>query len=387
MKKTTFREFFSTLFNGLWQAVCWLTGTGEYRNRSTYGKVLKRIVALCLTLLLIQFTTASLYDAIERMRYRTDLTNKVVGENFLSNRIVLQRLFSEKIRIYDKQKKKVLYDDFDWVVTSEDNDSLAVFARKGMRGYLHRRTGEIVIPEIYSHAWIFSEGLAAVEQNGNINFIDPSGKVVIDKDFPMYYDNKTDYVFTDGHCLMRNPANGKKGLIDKNGQWVLPAEYDELFFTRGFWQAEKDGRTGLYTADLKMLLPVEYQSIQVIDSIIEVHLADHSVRRYDHQGRVVVDFVIDEISSLRYEMPTPRNGNETCDNDTCATQKHYGTANCLQYLVRGDRYNETDGYGLLDRNGRRITPPRYTSIQAIGQHLYLCLPDGVILNDRGEVVQ
>lgn len=241
MKKTTFREFFSTLFNGFWQAVCWLTGTGEYRNRSTYGKVLKRIVALCLTLLLIQFTTASLYDAIERMRYRTDLTNKVVGEDFLSNRIVLQRLFSEKIRIYDKQKKKVLYDDFDWVVTSEDNDSLAVFARKGMRGYLHRRTGEIVIPEIYSHAWIFSEGLAAVEQNGNINFIDPSGKVVIDKDFPMYYDNKTDYVFTDGHCLMRNPANGKKGLIDKNGQWVLPAEYDELFLTRGFWQAEKDG--------------------------------------------------------------------------------------------------------------------------------------------------
>lgn len=230
-----------------------------------------------------------------------------------------------------------------------------------MRGYLHRRTGEIVIPEIYSHAWIFSEGLAAVEQNGNINFIDPSGKVVIDKDFPMYYDNKTDYVFTNGHCLMRNPANGKKGLIDKSGQWVLPAEYDELFFTRGFWQAEKDGRTGLYTADLKMLLPVEYQSIQVSDSIIEVHLADHSVRRYDHQGRVVVDFVIDEISSLRYEIPTPRNGSETCDNDTCATQNTTAQPTACNILFAATditKRTATDSSTATDGASHRpATPP------------------------------
>ena len=55
------------------------------------------------------------------------------------------------------------------------NDSLSVFCSDGLRGYYNAYTGRIVIPAKYRRAWVFSEGLAAVQKDGNIGFLDHSG--------------------------------------------------------------------------------------------------------------------------------------------------------------------------------------------------------------------
>lgn len=44
--------------------------------------------------------------------------------------------------------------------------------------------GEVVIEPKYSYAWIFSEGLASVDDNGWIKFIDSSGETVIVLNIP-----------------------------------------------------------------------------------------------------------------------------------------------------------------------------------------------------------
>lgn len=390
MRKITFKEYFATLFGGLWQAVLWVLGLFGYKDESPFGKTVKRIFASCATILLVLFTGCVLYAFATEVVYdqwiRPRTTGQMWEEKHISNHIVFQQIYySDKGKIYDKNKRKVLLKDVDWVVTSHDKDSLAVFARNGKRGYINRFTGAIAVPESYTRAWVFSEGLAAVEKNGELMFIDHSGKVVIDKDFQVHFDDPK-YAFKNGYCMIKNPVNGKMGLIDRTGRWVLNAEYDNLFNNDGFWQVEKGGRVGLYTADLDMLFPVENTAIYICDDWIEVRHADHIARWYDHEGNITVNFVIDEISNLLYETTELRNNAESSD-DECMDNKIYAIADCQQYLVRSGDYNTPDYYGLLNRNGRIVTPPIYTSIEAIGKDLYLCQPDGVIINDRGEIVK
>lgn len=390
MKKITFKEYFAILFGGLWQAVLWVLSLFGYKDESSFGKTVKRIFASCVTILLVLFTGCVLYAFATEVVYdkwiRSHTNGQVWEEKHISNHIVFQHIYYlDKGRIYDKNRKKVLLEDVDWVVTSDDKDSLAVFARNGKRGYVNRFTGEIAVPEDYTRAWIFSEGLAAVEKDGKLLFINHSGEAVIDRDFQVYFDAPK-YVFKNGYCMIKNPVDGKMGLIDRTGHWVLNAEYDNLFYNDGFWQVEKDGYVGLYTADMKMLFPIENSGIYVYDDIIEVRHADHTAKRYDYEGNVIVDFVIDEVSNMQYETTELRNDVES-SGDECVDNKIYGVADCQRYLVRSGNYNTPDYYGLLNRNGKTVTPPIYTSIEAIGKNLYLCQPEGVVINDKGDIIQ
>ncbi len=388
MKKVTFKEYFATLFGGLWQAVLWVIGLFGYKDESSFGKIVKRIFALCATILMVLFTGCALYSFATEIIYneliRPYTNDGVWEEKYISNHIAFQQMcYSDKSRVYDKNNERELLEDVDWVATSDDKDSLAVFARNGKRGYINRFTGEVVIPEIYTRAWIFSEGLAAVEKDGELLFIDHSGNVVIDKDFQVHFDNPK-YAFKNGYCMIKNPIDGKMGLIDKSGNWALNAEYDNLFNIEGFWQVEKDGCVGLYTAELNVMFPIENTEIYVCDDIIEVRHADHTAKRYDYAGNMIVDFVIDDVSNMQYETTELRNDLDV-SGDEYIDRSVYGIANCQRYLVRDGHWN--DYYGLLGRNGEILTQPIYTNIKAIGKNQYLCQPDGVIINDRGEVIK
>lgn len=389
MRKVTFKEYFSILFGGLWQGILWVLGLFGYKDENPFGKVIKRIFASCVTVLMLLFTGCVLFAFAKQVVYnefiRPHTNNRVWEEKYISNHIVFQEMYySDKNRVFDKNEQKVLLEDVDWVVVSDDKDSLAVYARNGKRGYINRFTGKVAIPEIYTRAWIFSEGLAAVEKDGELLFIDHSGKVVIDKDFQVYFHDPK-YAFKNGYCMIKNPVDGKMGLIDRAGNWVLNAEYDYLFNNEGFWQVEKDGYVGLYTSKMDLMFPVENSAIFVDDSIIEVRYTNHTAKRYDYNGNVVVDFVIDEVYNMQYETTELRNDMEPSDSEF-VDNKIYGIANCQQYMVRGGTYNNSDYYGLLNRDGKIVTPPIYTSIKAIGKGLYLCQPDGVIVNDKGKIV-
>ena len=92
-----------------------------------------------------------------------------------------------KITIKDATTGKVTISDIklDWTQRSQ-NDSLAVFCTDSKRGYYNMYTGEIAIPAQYRRAWVFAEGLAAVQKNGNIGFINHQGETVIDFKYPYH---------------------------------------------------------------------------------------------------------------------------------------------------------------------------------------------------------
>lgn len=388
MKRVTVKEFFATFFGGIGQAIRWIVGMGGYKDETSFGKVVKRIFAICVTSLLVLFTGLIFYafstEVVYKKWIRPYTSHETWEEKHISNHIVFQQMYySDVTRVYDENRKQVLLKNVDWVVTSDDKDSLAVFSRNGKRGYLNRFTGAVAIPETYSRAWVFSEGLAAVEKDGVLVFIDHSGKVVIDKGFQVHF-NEPKYAFKKGYCILKDPVTGKMGLIDKKGNWALQPDFDNLFNDEGFWQVEQNGRHGLYTADMQLLFPIENTQITISDSVIEVRHADHIARRYDFEGNVLVDFVIDEVSNMLYETDQLKQ-TVAGEEDTEENNRMYAIANRQRYKVAADYF--TDYYGLISREGKRITPPLYTRIEAIHKNRYLCQPQGIIIDDNGKVVE
>lgn len=233
---------------------------------------------------------------------------------------------------------------FDWTSASP-NDSLGVFCSDGKRGYYNSYTGKIVVPAQYRRAWIFSEGLAAVQKNGMIGFINRKGEVSIPFKYPYHGNPLTEYVFKNGHCICAD-TTGKCGVIDRQGKWIIQPKYDN------------------------------------IDAYDEYVIASSAgVRKQlTYEEKVINSFVVDNINALTY---TEQERYENREGELVYLDKEVATG---LYLYRvGGRC------GLMDSNCRRLTEPLYSKIIAVNKNMYRALLldsySEVILNSRGEVMK
>jgi len=87
----------------------------------------------------------------------------------------------------------------------------------GFSGYLNGK--KIYIEPRFTFANKFSEGLAVVELDGKMGYVDYSGKLVISNRFDMAYD------FSDG--LGRVMVSRKFGFINRKGEIVIGLIYDD----------------------------------------------------------------------------------------------------------------------------------------------------------------
>ncbi|MDR2142974.1 MAG: WG repeat-containing protein [Treponema sp.] len=163
----------------------------------------------------------------------------------------------------------------------EFSEGLAAVRVNKRWGYINR-DGVWKIPPCFTAAFPFSDGLAGVSRMGSSgwDFIDREGNVVFERvvdtiqfESTLYFQegwavipkgNKYWYLSTDGRTL---PAiydratdfskgvaavtiDGKAGIIDQTGNWVVPpGEFDGLgYFWEGRALAGKDGKTGYINA-------------------------------------------------------------------------------------------------------------------------------------------
>jgi hypothetical protein len=94
---------------------------------------------------------------------------------------------------------------------------------------------EWVIEPEYKYTDCFSEGLALVQINDRVGFIDITGKWVIP---PKYFSaNK----FSEGlACVSMSESDNKAGFIDKKGTWVIKPKYRDCYaeFNHGYAEVE-----------------------------------------------------------------------------------------------------------------------------------------------------
>ena len=396
MKRVSVKLFFTVLWRGLCQTVGWFFGLFGYKRGGKFAKcvwglfatsasflmglfALVAVISLCETVYEKYYEEAHCYDPDCRF------------SEYLGKNIYYHNLDDKRGYIFNSLTKEKMLRHVVWIAKAED-DSLVCFSDGKKRGYFNKNTGEVVIPAKYDHAWVFSEGLASVEENGSIKFIDQNGNTVIDN-VMAYVPGMDGLMFHRGYCVVDKESPELCSLIDKSGKSVLPQEYNSIIPSnnRQLWIVSKGDEQAVFDKDMRLIIPLTKTYIETDDDFISMSMPDHTIRKYDLKGILVNDFYITNVRTLEYEkdeiVTTPPCQNVVSDEITEIYENTYhprATAKLRAY-VAGHCYE-----GLMTADGHRVTMPIYKDIEAVGHDTYLCTVsngDKVIVNGKGEIVK
>ena len=324
------------------------------RNRwKIASKWVRRTIVTSFFLIVLAFAALVAYAIYD------DAMGRWSADKWLSDDVVVYYFADDTYRVYNKSIEKYTTPRIDWVTDAASGDSLGVYAVGGRRGYINVKNGEIIInakTNDYEKAWVFSDGLAAVMKDGKVGFINVDNELVIPFQFD-YSSNRwgdTGYLFHDGYCVMTN-KDGKFGLIDISGNWVVEPEYDEL------WNAHKtgnrivvnDGKHGVLDSCGNVVYPTEYFYIDIWEDGF-VLTKDGRKWQEDYEGNIVNPFVIDGVNCyMKYPVSySNENGVE------------YALSDYAEYFVNRNS-------GIMNRiTGRPITPALFEDVNMISDKLF-----------------
>lgn len=388
-----------TLWNGInavfTAVIDWFASLFGMNDDSKYAWVLRRIVSTAFAVVVVICALSALVGLGRSLHWRISKLFKTTDDEYRSVEHLTENLsyydgyYGSDGYLRNGKNRKVLK-GIEWISMPMEGDSLVCFSDGNHRGYFHLRDGRVVVKPKYQHAWVFSEGLAAVDESGHVKFINPKGEVVIDRLFA-YNEDDCGYVFHNGYCAVREGLNRHMGIIDRTGEWVLPPEYDDIALRDTFLLLTMGDRQAVLTFTMDTVIPMTAAEFIICDTAIVATFADHSQRVYSLQGQLVKAAEIRDVEQMMYETrevmyPINKDGHECTDEYYCYTNpiERMDVATCLRYE------GEMDWYGLMSPDGKVLTPPLYVSIKAVAKDLYLCETDygrGVMLNSKGEPVE
>lgn len=396
MKKVSAKMFFTVVWSGVCQALGWFFGLFGYKRDGKFAKCVWGLFATSAAVVtsIIAITVVCVLGEEGYRRYiRGHQCNYdyCYHSEYIAGNIYFHNTEDGKGYIFNKLTREITLRRVSWIAKPYGKDSLVCYSDGKKRGYFSKYSGKVVIPSKYNHAWVFSCGLAGVEEGGYIKFIDATGKVVIDKKMP-YFPNVNGFVFHNEYCVVRSDNRELCGLMDKKGNLVLPMEYKNVSpsIDEKLWLLYKDGQHAVLNSELQTVIPLTECTIAISDGTIDLTMPDHTMREYDLQGNLLHDFCFASVRMLEYEKEEIiYRKNATADEgDGNVEEKeeyyHPKATARLRAYVAGDGYE-----GLMTADGRKVTMPLYWEIEALDQDLYLCASkdgDKVIVNGKGEIV-
>jgi len=374
----------------------WFTVILGMKDDSKYGKLIRRTVGTCFTIIVLLFTVITIWDFCRVVHDRLELGEDQVDDyysaddsQFISRNLTYFVDYSHDNFVVDRDGKKLIR-HIRWISKPLGSDLLICYSIGRKRGYFNMFTGEVVIEPKYAHAWVFSDGLASVDDGGWIKFIDQTGRVVFDPNIP-YRPEKDGYVFHNNHCAVHNERGDRLGLIDRQGKWALKPEYFRVEPVDSFWIISNGWQQSVLDKELKTILPFMDADLWVNDSIIVAEMDDHSVRTYSLGGKLLEDSYICETFKLLYDTNEIKDKSIFDENEDAHSSEFPTGVAFKQKVARCLCYQTDYGwYGLMAPDGHRVTPPSYTEITAVGPDLYFCKTNnnhGVILNGKGQRVK
>jgi hypothetical protein len=209
----------------------------------------------------------------------------------------------------------------DEVIDVKDfTEEMAPFKGKNDRfGFINTK-GQIVVPATFLSVGYFSNGLAWAKTNAlTIGFIDKSGNWVLQPQFESAkeFDPESGFALVKsnaewklmdktGKTLMVSGATGygefyeglcnakkgaKVGLINTNGEWVVPAQYDKIQpMQNGYANVRNVEFWGVIDKTGKVIIPVKYESINSNDNGLIAIKRDKLWGLMDQSGRLVTNF-------------------------------------------------------------------------------------------------
>jgi hypothetical protein len=400
MEKVSAKEFFTVMWRGVCQAVGWFFGLFGFKRD---GKMVKCVwglfatsAAVCMAIVagIVVFEVGS--DVCEWLKdefHSCEDTN--CYENYQIYNDIYYHKHDEGIGyIYNARTHEKLVRPVEETKFPADKDSLVAYYTGKKWGYFSKYTGKVIVEAKYDHAWRFSEGLAAVVEDGFVKFIDGKGTTVIDR--KIVFNPKRCYVFESGYCIVDSCDDELHGLMDRTGKMALPMEYNyiEAVETTDVWIIRKGREMGVIDKELKPIVPLMECCIlideEAIEKTIDVNMPDHTMRKYDIKGNLINDFYITSVNMLEYETEEVRYRTVTHDGygDTLAEPRMEPYHPKATARLRS--YEAALGFeGLMTADGHIVTMPKYGYIEAMGYDTYLCSTlngDKVVVNGKGVIV-
>jgi hypothetical protein len=168
-------------------------------------------------------------------------------------------------------------------------DTLFTITDQSKSGYINAR-GQVIIPPVYYQANDFSEGLAAVRENGLYGFINVQGQYVIKPTFDkaFHFQNGISLVVKEGVSL----------IIDRSGNPVLPPRYTSLQFIHPQKVVVKttQGRYGIIDLlSKKLIVDTLYRSLNVYEHGVAI-VTQYQPAAKKHRG--IKYAVIDSLGTI-----------------------------------------------------------------------------------------
>lgn len=336
------------------------------------------LIGLLVLILLVRIGSRWCHYYVGRAEWR---------DKTLSANIVVRAYNSGKVRVYNKQTKRYTTPKLCWVAGTPKRDSLTVFCdRDGYRGFLNVNTGEIVIPAQYGKAWVFSEGLAAVEYDKKkLGFINHDNEMVIE-DVP-HESGFFDYVFKDGFCTVmiwddktdeRIYSVYSSRTLGKVGEY----HYINQLERSSYMIARSDEGYWLLDSVYERVFDEPYDYMEEVNAADGVFATRNYVKQYfDFDGTLLESFVIDGIERLNYATGLTDASSEY-DQDVV-----------LEFEPDLVAYRVNDNYGLMNSHtGKIITSAKYGDIYMISKDLLRAEVnysnnESVLLDRNGKIVK
>ena len=215
------------------------------------------------------------YEIVKDARWRAEQA----AEEWRGHQISRNVVFKDYRRVRGKGYVENLFEGkktvegVEWVRPTleiiNEPDSMAVFSRyverRGSRkGYLDIYSGRVRIPDKFKHAWNFKNGRYAVAclDNDSLYVIDRTGDIVSERGFRLSPQIRFGFMFNDDLCIMEE-NNGKFGIINPKGEWVLPPEYDWIVRNplNGDYKVTVGDKQGIIDKEMTNILPVKFTGI------------------------------------------------------------------------------------------------------------------------------
>ena len=212
----------------------------------------------------------------------------------------------------------------------------------------------MILPQ-YEDAQDFSEGLAAVQQDGKWGFIDKTGQMII---APTYEEAQS---FHEGMAAVK--LNGLWGFLNTSGELVIPAQYDTVQnFSEGVAPVEQNDTWGCIDQKGELILACKYEEVRPCsDSRIAVKWQNR-YGYFDKNGEKVIDFLYGGAKNFHEGLAVVSSGNFAGVED----DKYWFVGAGLTTSYKNNQF------GVIDRWGNEVLPEEYLCISDFEDGTAIC---------------
>ena len=244
-------------------------------------------------------------------------------------------------------------------------------------------TGNLVIRARYDEVRAFSEGLALVRSKGRWGYINRTGQPAIPTTF------RAAWPFTNGRARTQTDE-GKFGFIDRDGNWIITAEYDELSeFSEDLAAFRQGENYGYISTTGAVIIEPQFSKAGPFANGQAIVAKDGQYGIISSTGETVIDFYYDRLKPFSGALARAR------------VEGLYGYLDATGELIIEPAYRQASDFvngvaavakankwGLIDGKGESIMEPIYDQLFSAGEERWIAAlgSEYYLLDNNGDRV-